>query len=88
MIAAAARELKKEQIAKLDVGRLESLARERVQTRREFLQYLKSLRRDEEMSTTGGVVHDSVKSLFVPVKIDSSVKLASLNPKQLRLVSL
>ena len=88
MIAAAARELKKEQIAKLDVGRLESLARERVQTRREFLQYLKSLRRDEEMITSGGVVHDSVKSLFVPVKIDSSVKLASLNPKQLRLVSL
>jgi hypothetical protein len=82
----AAREGKEELLAKVEGAKIEAIAKERISAKTQYIQHLRSFPMDTEMDQGGPVAH--VGDLFRTVKIDNSVRLASTNPKQLRLVSL
>jgi hypothetical protein len=80
--AVIARELKEELLTRVDVARIENLARERLDVKKQFLAHLRTLGTDESMETSD----ISIVDLFKPVS--GNVPFASTSPKQLRLASL
>ena len=86
-IVQTARQMKHEELEGFSAARIEALARERVAVRKEFLEYLKSLKRDADMDAAHDN-HRGTGEIFQAIKIDANVKLASHNPRQLRLVAL
>ena len=87
-LATAGGQLKQELLSTLNVARIQELISERVQVKSEFIRYLKSV--DAQPVPKPAVSHAGTagSAVFAPVKVDASVKLASQNPQQLRLISL
>ena len=84
-IAASAILVKEEILGNFQSDKLISLAEERVDVKRQFLTFIRGL----SPPSLAAAHAQSTSEIFVPVQIDSpSVKLASLSPKQLRLVNL
>ena len=88
-VSEAAMLSKEEILLKFQSDKLISLAEERIEMKRQFVEFLKQLSHPQEVQQVLlNSVSPTPSDIFVPVKIDSSVKLASLNPKQLRLINL
>ena len=83
--ATVAKELKEELLMRFDGNRVESLAKERLSVKKQYVEHLKHLHVDTEMEVSANPVGPAI---FIPVSIDRTVKLASTNPAQLRLIAL
>jgi hypothetical protein len=85
-IAEAAILVKEEILGKFQSDKLVSLAQERLDVKQQFLKYVQGIAPFPACHESHQ--HSVPEKIFVPVKIEAATKLASLNPQQLRLVSL
>ena len=83
--ALIAKELKEELLGRINLGRIESLAKERLDVKMQYRNHLSSMHVDADMQDV--VASKSLDEIFKPVN-GPNIKLASTSPKQLRLASL